>query len=272
MKRQVKYAVFLVAILIISLIINFSSRINLKNQSDNGARGYYTVTRVIDGDTIELSGGETVRYIGIDTPEVSEKNSSGWIYNPMPFAEKAKDFNRKLVEGKSVKLEFDVQKKDKYNRLLAYVYIEGKMVNIEMVRQGLAMIYTYPPNVKYSKMFLDFQREAKDSKIGLWAGLEENKIYTSEAKNNIGRLRMIEARVTDTRLTEKLLILKFKDNFKVVIYKNNIPSALKEIVRSPDTYFKGKMVRVYGIIKNYKAYPEIVLHDFSQLEILKNLD
>jgi len=187
----------------------------------------------------------------------------------MPFAEKAKDLNRKLVEAKTVKLEFDVQKKDKYKRLLAYVYAEDKMVNIEMVRQGLAMVYTYPPNVKYSQRFLGAQKEARDNKRGLWVDLEENKISTSEAKDNIGRIRMIEARVIDTRLTEKLLILKFKDNFKVVIYKNNISPGLKDMARSPDKYFKGKIVRVYGMIKNYKAHPEMMLHDFSQLEILK---
>lgn len=270
MKRQIKYAVSLIAILIASLIINFSRHTNSTIQFNSSAHGYYNVSRVVDGDTIELSNGETVRYIGIDTPEIREKENSYWVYKPMPFAEKAKDFNRKLVEGKSVRLEFDVQKKDKYKRLLAYVYIEDKMVNIEMVRQGLAMIYTYPPNVKYSQRFLDAQREARDNKTGLWVDLEENKISTSEAKDNIGRVRMIEARVTDTHLTEKLLILKFKDNFKVVIYRNNISPGLKDMARSPDKYFKGKIVRVYGVIKNYKAYPEIVLHDMSQLEILKD--
>jgi len=270
MKRQIKYAVSLIAILVTFLIINFSRHTNSTIQFNNSAHGYYNVSRVVDGDTIELSNGETVRYIGIDTPEVREKDGSGWIYNPMPFAEKAKDLNRKLVEGKSVKLELDVQKKDKYKRLLAYVYIEDKMVNIEMVRQGLAMIYTYPPNVKYSQRFLDAQREAMDNKRGLWVDLEENKISTSEAKDNIGRIRMIEARVTDTRLTEKLLILKFKGNFQVVLYKNNISPGLKDMIRSPDKYFKGKIVRVYGIIKNYKGHPEMMLHDFSQLEILKD--
>lgn len=269
MKRRVKYAVFLLAVLVTSLIISFFSHTKSTAQFNNSAHGYYNVSRVIDGDTIGLDNGETVRYIGIDAPEIREKENSGWVYKPMPFAEKARNFNRKLVEGKSIKLEFDVQKKDKYNRLLAYVYAEDKMVNIDLVRQGFALVYTYPPNVRYSQRFLDAQREARDNKLGLWAGLEENEISTSEAKNNIGRVRMIEARVADTYLTEKLLILKFKDNFKVVIYKNNIPPGFKDMTRSPDKYFKGKIVRVYGIIKSYKTHPEMMLHDFSQLEILK---
>jgi micrococcal nuclease len=271
MKRRIKYAISLTASLVIFLIINFSRHTNLTAQFNNsGSHNYYTVNRVVDGDTIELSNRETVRYIGIDTPEVREKKDSGWVYKPMPFSEEARDFNKKLVEGKSIKLEFDVQKMDKYKRLLAYVYIGDKMANIEMIREGLAMIYTYPPNVKYSQRFLNAQKEARDNKKGLWADLEENKIPTSEAKNNIGRVRMIEAEVVGTHLTEKLLILKFKNSFNVVMYKNNIPPALKGMVRSPNEYFKGKIVKVYGIIKAYKGHPEIVLHDMSQLEVIKN--
>lgn len=271
MKRQIKYTVSLIASLIIFLIINFFRHANLTAQFNNsGSHNYYTVSRVVDGDTIELSNKETVRYIGIDTPEVREKKNSEWVYNPRPYAEDARKFNQKLVEGKPVKLEFDVQKMDKYKRLLAYVYIGDKMVNIEMVREGLAMIYTYPPNVKYSKRFLDAQKEARNNKKGLWVDLEENKISTSEAKNNIGRIRMIEAEVIDTHLTEKLLILKFKNSFKVVMYKNNIPTGLKDMIRSPNEYFKGRIIKVYGIIKEYKGHPEIVLHDISQLEVVKN--
>ena len=175
-----------------------------------------------------------------------------------------------LIEGKSVRLEYDVQKKDKYNRILAYVYIGDKMVNMEMVKQGFAMMYTYPPNVRYVQRFIEAQKDARDNKRGLWTGLEENKISTSQAKNNIGMVRMIESEVIDTYLTEKVLILKFKDNFKVVIYRNNILPGLEDMARSPNKYFKGKTVKVYGIIKEYKGYPEIALHDMSQLEILKN--
>ncbi|MDP2981115.1 MAG: thermonuclease family protein, partial [Candidatus Omnitrophota bacterium] len=224
---------------------------------------------VVDGDTVELSNGDRVRYIGIDTPEIREKENSNWVYKPMPYAEEAKEFNKILVEGKSVRLEYDVQKKDNYNRDLAYVYIDDKMVNMEMVKQGFAMIHTYPPNVRYTQRFIEAQKDARDNKRGLWAGLEENKISTSQAKNNIGMVRMIESEVVDTHLTGKLLILKFKDNFKAVIYRNNISPKLKDMARSPNKYFKGKTVKVYGIIKKYKGYPEIVLHDMSQLEILK---
>jgi micrococcal nuclease len=257
MKRKIRHIVSLAAIGLTFLIINFSGKFPHQ----------YTVKHVVDGDTIELSNGDMVRYIGIDTPEMRERKGSEWVYNPMPYAEEAKEFNKTLVEGKSVKLEYDVQKKDKYHRLLAYVYIGDKMVNTEMVKQGFAMIYTYPPNVRHTQGFIEAQKEARDNKRGLWSGLEESKISVSQAKNNIGMIRIVEAEVIDTHLTEKILILKCKNNFKIVIYKNNIPPGMKDMARSPNKYFKGKTVKVYGVIKKYKGYPEIVVHDMSQLEM-----
>jgi len=271
MKRQIRYAISLIAFLITSIIIAFSRHINFPAQFDLNRHNNYVVSRVIDGDTIELSNGESVRYIGIDTPEIRKRKGSAWVYDPMPYAEEAKAFNKSFVEGRSVRLEFDAQKKDKYRRLLAYAYLGDKMVNLEMVREGYAMIYTYPPNVKYAQRFLEAQKEARVNKRGLWAELDSESAIISpgQAKQNIGKVRVVEAEVKDTYLTEKMLILKFNDSFKAVIYKNNIPQSFKGALRSPDSYFKGKLVRVYGIIKEYKGHPEIVLHDISQLEILK---
>lgn len=227
----------------------------------------HLVEYVIDGDTIHLSGGENVRYIGIDTPEIREKKAGEWVYKPRPFAEEAKAFNKKLVEGRQVRLEFDVQKKDRYGRLLAYVYVGDEMVNLDMVKEGYAMIYTYPPNVKYAEIFLAAQREARLSGKGLW-GDSDAVIDTGEARNNIGKVKTIEADVADTYLSEKLLILKFKDGFKVAIFRDNLLSLPNKAQRSPDTYFKGKRIRVYGLIKSYKGSPEMEINDLSQIEIL----
>ena len=88
---------------------------------------FYLVTKVIDGDTVELSSGEKLRYIGIDTPEKKE-----------PFYSEAKNYNRRLLEGKKIKIELDVQENDKYGRLLGYVYVDGIFVNAEMLKAGLA--------------------------------------------------------------------------------------------------------------------------------------
>lgn len=226
------------------------------------------VSRVIDGDTIELSDGQKVRYIGIDTPELREKRDGGWDYKPQPYAEEARAFNKMLVEGRYIKLELDAQKRDKYSRLLAYVYSEDKMVNLEMVKQGYAMAYTYPPNVRHVEKFLEAQQEARENKRGLWSDLEGNIITPYEAGDNIGLIRIVEAEVLDTYLSEKVLVLNCKAKFKVVIFRNNFSLFPKEAIRSPDNYFKNKTIRVYGVIKEYKGSNEIMVNDLSQLEIL----
>ena len=123
-----------------------------------------TVVRVIDGDTILLSNGEKVRYIGINTPEVHHPTRG-----KEPYGEVAAEANRRLVEGKTVRLEFDVRQRDKYGRLLAYVYVDGQMVNRTLVRDGYAEVATYPPNVRHQDEFLKLQREAREQSRGLWA-------------------------------------------------------------------------------------------------------
>ncbi|MDD5692451.1 MAG: thermonuclease family protein, partial [Candidatus Omnitrophica bacterium] len=79
------------------------------------------------------------------------------------------EFTRKLVEGRRVRLEFDVERLDKYKRLLAYVYLEdGMFVNAEIVKQGYASLLTIPPNVKYADLFQKLYRQARENKRGLW--------------------------------------------------------------------------------------------------------
>ncbi|NQT07098.1 MAG: thermonuclease family protein [Candidatus Omnitrophica bacterium] len=123
----------------------------------------YLVKRVIDGDTILLANGERVRYIGINTPETKHP------YKPVErFGEEASQYNKKLVSGKWVKLEFDAQRKDRYGRLLAYVYTDGLFINAKLVEDGYAQVYTVPPNVKYQEEFLRLQLKARKERRGLW--------------------------------------------------------------------------------------------------------
>ncbi|MFY9303392.1 MAG: thermonuclease family protein [Atribacterales bacterium] len=127
-------------------------------------KGAYLVARIIDGDTIELSNGEKVRYIGIDTPELHHPQKEVEYY-----AREAYEANRRLVEGKRVRLELDVEERDRYGRILAYVYVDDLMVNEWLVANGYAHVATFPPNVKYAERFLQLEREARQAKIGLWA-------------------------------------------------------------------------------------------------------
>ena len=139
-----------------------------------------TVTRVIDGDTVEVTidahepgpgAGQTnigesydVRLIGIDTPESVKPGT------PVEcFAREASAAAKALLEGRSVALIKDVENTDRYGRLLRYVYMGDEMANARLVTNGYAYAYTYPPNVRHSDLFVELQQEARRSERGLWS-------------------------------------------------------------------------------------------------------
>ena len=160
------------------------------------------VTRVMDGDVLQLSNGENVLLIGVDTPESSNsfklwrdvRRSGQDAKEIMEMGKEASEFTRKLVEGKQVRLEYDVRKKDEYGRTLAYVFIdvfvpsesrnaagekfdgsyfEEQFLNAEILRAGYARTMIDPPNVKCLELFLKLEKEAKAQKKGMWRGEAE---------------------------------------------------------------------------------------------------
>ena len=123
----------------------------------------YKVKRVIDGDTLLLINGERVRLIGVDTPETKHPQKPVQY-----FGIEAYKFTKQMAEGKVVKLEYDWQRRDRYRRLLAYVYLmDGTFLNAEIIKQGYGFAYTRYP-FKYMEEFRLYQREAREKKRGLW--------------------------------------------------------------------------------------------------------
>jgi endonuclease YncB( thermonuclease family) len=129
----------------------------------NDAETFF-VHRVVDGDTIELENGEKVRYIGINTPESVDPRQGVEC-----FGRDASEYNRELVEGKKVRLEKDISERDKYGRLLRFVYLEnGTSVNEKLVREGYAYASAYPPDITKQTIFREAERQARNEKVGLW--------------------------------------------------------------------------------------------------------
>src|SRR3954451_16609954 len=132
------------------------------------APGEATVTRVVDGDTVHVAMAgqdETVRYIGVDTPESVKPDTPVQC-----FAKAAGAANERLVDGERVRIVYDVERRDRYGRLLAYVYRadDGAFVNATRVRDGYARPLTIPPNVRFADRFAALAREAREARRGLW--------------------------------------------------------------------------------------------------------
>lgn len=125
------------------------------------------VSAVIDGDTVVVAGVGTVRYVGIDTPELHHPTK------PLQrLARRARDENRKLVFGQRVRIVRDRETRDRYGRLLGYVYVGDVMVNAVLVRRGLARTLPIAPNTAHAAMFATLERAARQARIGLWGSSE----------------------------------------------------------------------------------------------------
>lgn len=126
------------------------------------------VTRVIDGDTVEIEGGQRVRFIGINTAELGSSKTE-----PECFALAATQKTKELLEGQMVQLEKDVSETDKYGRLLRYIYKGDTFVNELLVAEGYANVATYPPDVKYKDVFIAAERTARTQNLGLWGACNQ---------------------------------------------------------------------------------------------------
>lgn len=138
-------------------------------QEDNRRLLDAKVTRVVDGDTMKLTidgKKETIRLLLVDTPESVNPN----IPEPQPFSIEASDYAKKMLTNKDVQIELDVSERDKYGRLLCYLYIDGKMFNELLLEQGYARVaYVFTPNTKYVDQFRAIQEKARVQGIGIWS-------------------------------------------------------------------------------------------------------
>ncbi|AEG02249.1 thermonuclease family protein [Methylomonas methanica] len=179
---------------------------------------YHRVEKVFDGDTILLSNGQKVRLLGVNTPEIAGRNK-----NAEPGGEQAKTWLRQRIEHKKVRLEGDVEKQDKYQRSLAYVFAEDKQhINLELVRLGLAAVNIYPPNLKYVDALLEAQKSAEQAERGLW-GLQAYAAqpFIDLNEENYKGWKRVTGRIRALKLTAKYSYLQFSDHVSVRIENQN---------------------------------------------------
>jgi len=213
------------------------------------------VREVVDGDTIRLSTGQLLRYIGLDTPETRLRRNNRFLWRPQPFALDAKELNRSLVEGKQVRIEYDVEKTDSYNRLLGYCFVGDTFVNARLIEKGLAVSYAYPPNVKYTDTFIALQHQVRAAGKSIWS---QPLLDSRAAGACVDQIRAVRGRVTGARDLRKVLVIELEGGFRVIIYRDSREEFKKRGI-DPVDYYQGKTIEVCAKIRSYKGNPEIIV-------------
>jgi endonuclease YncB( thermonuclease family) len=217
---------------------------------------YYQVKKVYDGDTILLANGTKVRLSGINTPEIERRRKpaqTGGI--------EAKHWLINKLKNVKVRLEKDIEKRDKYGRLLAHIFTDNKVhINLELVRAGLATVNIHPPNLKYVDELLKGQRDAEKAQSGIWNYVE----YAPRQASNInistskGWQRII-GRIKNVRHTRKYSYLNCSDDFALKIER-------KYINLFPDLeHYIGMRIEARGWVNKHKKHYSMFIRHPSEI-------
>lgn len=244
------------------------------------------VTKVLDGDTVIVEGGHHVRLLGIDADE------GGY-----PCYEEAKSQLEKLVLNEEVRLEKDKTDIDQYDRCLRYIFSEERNINLQLVKEGVAVARFYPPDTKYQEEITEAEKKAIEGKIGCkwsedfspkksseeeekpvrkeWeelttAKLGYDRVDAWDAGEYLGRELIVEGKIVDSYHSREsnTVFLNFgkpypNQCFTAVIFSSD----LHKFVQNPEDYYSGKTVRITGEVKEYEGRPEIILENPSQIEV-----
>ncbi len=222
-------------------------------------------TSVIDGDTFRLETGEPVRLIGIDAPELSQ-----------PGGEKSREYLAQLILNKGVTLEKGYEDRDKYDRLLRFVYIDDISINEEMIRQGYAEARYLTDSIR--EYYIQLEIKAEIAKTGLWSDnifqprsnlrWEEDipVVDWKNAHNYYNQYVIVEGTIVNTYNSGNVCFLNFDTNqyFTAVIFASDFLG----FPIPPESFYLGKKVYIIGIIKEYNGSPEIIVKTPDQIRII----
>jgi micrococcal nuclease len=230
------------------------------------AEDTFICTVIIDGDTFRLETGEPVRLIGIDAPELSQ-----------PGSEKSREYLAHLILNKGVTLEKGYEDRDKYDRLLRFVYIGDVCINEEMIKQGYAEArYLTDPLREH---YIQLEMEAEIAKAGLWNdnifqprvnlgwGDDIPVINWSDAEDYFNQYVIVEGTIVDTYNSGIVCFLNFHTNyqyFTAVIFASDFPG----FPFIPEDFYLGRTFQIIGIIKEYNGSPEIIVKAPDQIRII----
>ncbi len=267
----------ILVIIFISIAIFFSfstfagQRIDENSTKKNDLLESTIIKRVIDGDTVETIDNETIRILGVDTPEIYwDENTADY------YGYKARDFTKEKLLNQKVYLEFDKEKRDDYGRLLAYIYSEdGKFFNKELLEKGYAHLMIIKPNNNYEKVFEKATKKAREKSLGIWNRLNQLEkklpiISWEEAEKHYGEEVIVKGKVVSTYQSDEVTYLNFAENYwetlTIVIFNDD----LNKFAIEPEMFFNRKEVLLMGRIKKYEDSPEIIIENPHSIIINKN--
>ncbi|MDX8403426.1 MAG: thermonuclease family protein [Mariprofundaceae bacterium] len=227
--------------------------------SQVGSSRWVTVSKVYDGDTFKTRDGEKIRLLGINTPEIAHGGKPG-----QPLGQKAKKKLKLLIDGRLVRLEFDRDKHDKYNRLLAHIYLrDGRWINAIMVEHGLAHVYTFAPNFRYTDALLDKEKKARKKQLGIWNHSRFKMLKSnSAAEKHIGQFRVVSGKVASLE--------KKGWGFKLNQLSITIPKAYRKWFKTPLKIKNNDFIVAHGNIRiSSRGKLYLALHSPYDLEIVK---
>ncbi|MDX8398280.1 MAG: thermonuclease family protein [Mariprofundaceae bacterium] len=220
---------------------------------------WVTVSKVYDGDTFLTRQGERVRLLGINTPEVQHHDSPAQV-----GGNKAKKALTKLILGKQVRLRFDQQKKDRYQRSLAQVWLkDGLWVNAWLLEQGYAHVYTFEPNNRWCKALLIAEKKARQQHLGIWSTSRFKILHVDHIVNqHIGQFRVIEATILKQSSKKKW---RYRLNNIIL----SIPKRYRKAFKHPPHLKLGQKIVIRGKIRSSRQNRLfLALHSPYDLELI----
>ena len=224
----------------------------------------FTVTKVIDGDTVEVRGGRRLRYEGIDCPETGSAD-----FPADPLARSAKRINRKLADGKKIEVVFGSQRFDSYGRLLGFVFADGVNINLKIVEAGLATLFeTEGQNPELMEELRSAERAARKARKGIWKGdgnfspprgnkrfiVPENRVADMTGGRVVVRAQIVET----VRKRNGMVILKTGGGVNIPVFGRSVPN-FTHFGINPGKFYNGKTVLITGRVSMYKGEPSIVV-------------
>lgn len=270
-KDRVTYAVFwlkltgvrgvyAVALLVAGLLAPFVLAV-----PDDG-----TVVQVLDGDTLVLSNGDRVRLLDINTPEGPHHGAPAEA-----LADVARQYLGRMVQGKTVRLEQGKKARDKYGRVLAHVYLDdGTWVNGTLVREGLAVAYTFADNHVKAREVLAAETKAREEGKGIWAlpRWRVKDAATCCTADEMGMFQLVEGMVTGSGGDKAHIYLNFgpdyRTDFTVRIARKDLKHFKAAGITKPQEFYKGKRVRVHGMVRPVYGAMVMVSHP-AEIEVVE---